>query len=342
MGGGDGGHRDFGRASREASEERRNVLRRAAEAGRGSSSGMVRPWRRWDRPHIRGNTDGSTASLEVGNRGRLGWTHLILWMQDAGMRNLWQFLVAAGALGGGSVILAIILFIVAVIEHLRDRNVGAAWLFMIGCLAFCFGSFAAWKDERASLDERTAQVNQLQQQIGSLTHSQVAAEIEFSILGAQGHGSHAGLIVSLRNAGAETAVVPDSWRLVAITANGTPFEGWANTLKDKNLDFCIGPHSLMRFVRADALYLKASAHPIGRNGFEQGFLWYSFPDLQRSQLVSPDTRLVLSATTVSGQTVQAEISIKELSLRSNQPTRFFPGIENPRLLDEPCQENQPY
>ncbi len=258
------------------------------------------------------------------------------------MRNFWEFVVAAGVLGGGSVILAIVLFVIAAIEHFRDRNVAAAWLFIIACLAFCFGAFSAWNQERESVERSTTEISHLNEQIASLVESHIAADIEFAVLGAQPKGSHAGLIVSLRNSGAESAVIPDSWQLSAVTSNGMTYRGWANTLKDKNLDFCLGPHKLMRLVKSDALYLKASERPIARNGYAQGFLWFAFPDLDRELLVTSDTKLVLMAKSVSGQTIETTIDIGELIRRSSEPTKFFAGIQNPIPLDQPCSPNQPY
>lgn len=258
------------------------------------------------------------------------------------MRDLWDFFLAAGFLGGGSVILAIILFTVAVIEHYRDRNVGATWLFVIGCLAFCFGAFSAWQEERRAVGEKSSEVTKLKRELDSLKESQISAKIEFGILGNQPSGSSAGIIVSLKNAGAASSIAPDSWKLTAVTADGRTYEGWANTLKDKNLDFCFGSNTIRRFVKSDALYLKASSAPIAHNGYLQGFLWFAFHKLSGDSLKSLDTKLVLSATTVSGQSLQSEIAIEELKKRSSQATQFFAGIENPNPINEPCKENQPY
>jgi high-affinity Fe2+/Pb2+ permease len=59
-----------------------------------------------------------------------------------------EFLVTAGLLGGGSVVLAIILFIVAVTEHFRDHNVAASIFAGLTVVFFCLGAYWAWDRER--------------------------------------------------------------------------------------------------------------------------------------------------------------------------------------------------
>jgi hypothetical protein len=60
---------------------------------------------------------------------------------------LLQFFKAAGRIGGGSVVLAIVLFLISIEEHLSARNVPAAWLIFLGCMVFCYGACAAWSNE---------------------------------------------------------------------------------------------------------------------------------------------------------------------------------------------------
>jgi hypothetical protein len=66
------------------------------------------------------------------------------------MGNLWAFFLAAGELGGGSVILAVVLLVISIIEHLRDENIAARWLAGVAGLAFCFGAYQAWQAEHSS------------------------------------------------------------------------------------------------------------------------------------------------------------------------------------------------
>jgi hypothetical protein len=201
--------------------------------------------------------------------------------------------------------------------------------------------FNAWRDQKQRVDSDSAEIASLQLRISDLTEPNFAAQIDFAILGAQQAGSHAGLIVTLANAGAASAVLPGSWKLQAITGDGRAFDGWPNSLKDKNLDFCISPTSLRRFVRSDALYLKAST-PVERNGFEQGFLWFGFPTLSRQDLIAPATRLVIGGESVTGQKFKGEITVEELAKRSSEITRFFAGIANPSPISAPCVDNLPY
>jgi hypothetical protein len=71
------------------------------------------------------------------------------------MRKILSFFRTAGLLGGGSMILATILFVVSVVEQFKDRNVPAYWLLLAAALAFCFGAYSAWeKEDRALKDEK--------------------------------------------------------------------------------------------------------------------------------------------------------------------------------------------
>jgi hypothetical protein len=63
-----------------------------------------------------------------------------------------RFCGEAGALGLGSVSFAFISWVLAAVEHHRDKNAPAFWLILIGCAFFCIGCFKAWwkADDRAN------------------------------------------------------------------------------------------------------------------------------------------------------------------------------------------------
>ncbi len=211
-------------------------------------------------------------------------------------------------------------------------------------VALCFlgvAVFSAWRDQKKKVESSMEEVRNLRLQISALNQPAFSARIDFAILGAQPKGSQVALIVSLTNTGAPSAVLPESWELKAVAADGRSFEGWPNTLKDKNLDFCLSPKMLMRFVRSDALYLKAS-RPVDRNGYQQGLLWFGFPDLPRELLIQPATRLILAATSITGEDFKTEITVQRLQELSQSGTKFFAGIENPAPIHENCTENAPY
>ena len=194
-----------------------------------------------------------------------------------------------------------------------------------------------WRDNQKEITRLTAVNGGLQQHINDLTLSAITGEIQFGILGQQAAGSHAAIIVEIKNEGAPSGIIPSSWHLTATDAYGRKHQGWANSLKDKNLDFCLGPNKLMRIVRSDALYLKAES-PIGRNESRQGLLWFGFPDLSASQLKDPSTSLLLEANAASGQHISIGTTIQRLRELSSRPTIFFAGIENPSPLNLPCKE----
>ena len=211
---------------------------------------------------------------------------------------------------------------------------GLKYLAMI-CIgiSFIWANFMAWSDEHNN-------VTKLQQEIDDSERSSISATIDFAILGANPQGSHAAIVVSLTNRGAASAIDPKSWKLTALTIDKNNYNGEPNTILNKNLDFCLSPHKAYRFVHNDALYLKAQ-NPITRNGAMQGLLWFSFPDLSKDVLLAPQTKLLLECQGVSGQKINASITIKEL-IEMSKHTRFMPGIENPRPLDIPCKQNAPY
>jgi hypothetical protein len=68
------------------------------------------------------------------------------------MGKIRRFFAEAGALGVASVSFGVILWIIAAIEHSKDKNIPAIWFLLIGCLAFCIGSYLAWSkaDDRAN------------------------------------------------------------------------------------------------------------------------------------------------------------------------------------------------
>ncbi len=67
-----------------------------------------------------------------------------------------EFFKAAGLLGGGSVTLAIILFLITGFEHYWDHNVTATIFAVLGIIFFCVGAYAAWKREREKYETEVA------------------------------------------------------------------------------------------------------------------------------------------------------------------------------------------
>src|SRR5713226_3717965 len=67
-----------------------------------------------------------------------------------------QFVTASVKLGGGSVILAILLFSISIVEHIRNQNVAAYSLVFIAALFFCVGTYLAWSEERDQYEREVA------------------------------------------------------------------------------------------------------------------------------------------------------------------------------------------
>jgi hypothetical protein len=67
-----------------------------------------------------------------------------------------EFIRAAGALGGTSVALSVVLFVVSMVEHKRDKSVPAYWFICLAPLFFAIGAYLAWSAERDKLEEERA------------------------------------------------------------------------------------------------------------------------------------------------------------------------------------------
>ena len=63
------------------------------------------------------------------------------------MKSIIRFVKAAGSIGGGSVGLAIVLFVVSIYEHFRDKNIPAYWLLLAAAVFFTFGAYRGWASE---------------------------------------------------------------------------------------------------------------------------------------------------------------------------------------------------
>lgn len=67
-----------------------------------------------------------------------------------------KFLKAAGTLGITSVALAVVLFAVSIVEHVRDKNVPAYVFIYLAAICFAVGAYMAWSAEADKLDEERA------------------------------------------------------------------------------------------------------------------------------------------------------------------------------------------
>jgi hypothetical protein len=246
--------------------------------------------------------------------------------------DLKQFLLAFGSdwvtLMSG--IASVALTVIGVAKKWEQVPRRAFWLAVAIC--FLFASARVWTNEHRA---RLA----IQKHYDDLTKSNITGTIDWAIIGTQPNdGSHVGLIASLINIGASSAIDPLSWELKVRGDNAT-YTGQPNTLLNKDLDFCLGPMSAMRFVRNDALYLKTSKI-LAMNETTQGFMWFGFK-ASKAAILEPNNKLILQALSVTGQKIELSITIGEL-IKNSQQTKFFSGIENPRPITISCKENTHY
>jgi hypothetical protein len=67
-----------------------------------------------------------------------------------------SFIRAAGTLGATSVALSVVLFVVSIVEHERDKNVPAYWFIYLAPAFFAVGAYLAWSAERDKWEEEKA------------------------------------------------------------------------------------------------------------------------------------------------------------------------------------------
>src|SRR5271154_6779209 len=86
------------------------------------------------------------------------------------MRTVLKFFTDAGYYGGGSVLLAIILLGVTLVEHARRQSIQSFWFYILIVVFFCIGSLVAWHKEykvaQKYLDEQPRLGLQIRSQFG--------------------------------------------------------------------------------------------------------------------------------------------------------------------------------
>lgn len=69
-----------------------------------------------------------------------------------------EFIRTAGLLGGGSVLLAVVLFAIGIWEHYKEKNVPSMWLVATGVCSFAYGLYQAWAKERDAKEVALSQI----------------------------------------------------------------------------------------------------------------------------------------------------------------------------------------
>jgi hypothetical protein len=67
-----------------------------------------------------------------------------------------EFIRAAGKLGATSVALAIVLFVISIVEHEREKNFPVYWFICLAALFVAIGAYLAWSAERDKWEEEKA------------------------------------------------------------------------------------------------------------------------------------------------------------------------------------------
>jgi hypothetical protein len=209
-------------------------------------------------------------------------------------KDIWNFILAAGYIGGGSVILAVVLLIVSMIEHQRERNLSAQMFFLIACFAFCFGAYMAWHKQY----EKTLRVQTtLDQMNNPVLHASIG---QIFVAPAGDHNQNA--IVTV---------------MVTVTNTGTPSiaQNWHSTIKlpGKNVELIDIPPPLntvtLSFENASPIMLlgsdyvprKSMMQPIPTGGAAGGFMQYLVIGETWETISSPAASLRLDFTDINGK-----------------------------------------
>jgi hypothetical protein len=195
------------------------------------------------------------------------------------MWDIWRFIIAAGYLGGGSVVLAIVLLVVSYIEHKRDKNVRATVLFVISCLAFCFGAYSAWHDADAALAEKTAENTQLSKRIEDLARPDFHVSLREVTVGSDTpDDTRVIFFMGITNTGAPS-IAPYKDATLTL-ADGRVIQG-IRVLTPKSDNSLPVPGMSKGVVEpllvADYLPIKAIKEPIPRGGEVNGWVDVQFP-----------------------------------------------------------------
>jgi hypothetical protein len=89
------------------------------------------------------------------------------------MRDIERFFISAGILGTGSVIFAIILFVVGVWEHVKGKAIRAVWFLFFAFIAFASGSYQAWHEQFVATEQAQQKLDDLSKPQLVLTPVQV-------------------------------------------------------------------------------------------------------------------------------------------------------------------------
>ncbi|MGO8935185.1 MAG: hypothetical protein ACLPLZ_02445 [Terracidiphilus sp.] len=228
------------------------------------------------------------------------------------MGDLGRFIYSAGYFGGGSVIVAVILLAIAVIEHIKGKNVEAKWFFIVACLAFCLGAFMAWKDADNNLQVETHDKSDLQGQIEFLTEPNLSADITTIMAADSARTGNAImiLVVTITNRGAPSTFSIGTDRLIfadgrsVILDEVPPSAAEYTTIRNK------GDSPTVVLKGSDRLVPKADAAPIERGGGLTGWAMYIVPGFSKEEATQKGAQVRLEFFDVNGKLFSTQKEIK--------------------------------
>jgi hypothetical protein len=230
--------------------------------------------------------------------------------------------------------------------------VGLAWLWstlsqvplsrkfgiLLAAVFLFLAVFNAWRDQRERVTSKEAEIARLTDQLDALRVPSFEIEALNGILGGRPDGSQVALVIRLVSKGAPAAVIASSWKMI-VTADGRLWDGIPQTMTEgSNFDFCFPPRTVWRFVREDAIYLKAS-QSMERNNYQEGVLIFVFVGLKHDILVQSSTCFTVEADAVSGHKISFSTTVADMSAHPSQV--FISSLKHPVPLDIPCRENEP-
>lgn len=210
---------------------------------------------------------------------------------------IWDFLKAAGRLGGSSVIFALLLFAICLWEHYRQKNVPASWLAGTALLFFCYGCYLAWQRENERAVAASARLAKETPQLCLAITSALNvydAEVDLHVFV---------LSILLGNAGAPTSVI--QWKAVYEIGSSKEVMTGFNIRDTYTVRL---PKDTKVFYQREMIQSIIAGHTVERKAYIPGRILLTVPGNRRSQIDTCSYRIKLSAIDFDGNEISAVFS----------------------------------
>ncbi|HEX5236448.1 MAG TPA: hypothetical protein VFW25_14095 [Silvibacterium sp.] len=241
-----------------------------------------------------------------------------------------EFIKTAGLFGGGSVTLAIILFLITGLEHYWNQNVTATVFAALGIIFFCFGAFTAWNKER---DKYEAEVTKTGNPSFVLDPGQM--HVWYDINRGQ---TMILLSPTLTNHGATSAAF--SWQ-ISFNSSMLRIQVPYSSLPDSAMRWIVPPGNRALVLRNDKMLPFLTAEAVERGHSKSGRILFELPgNLERDILANPASLYLGCSNRLNQLTWQGLSQSNIMSEFAALPGEEYValGVESPARLAFPGSE----